>query len=666
MKRILFVLIFLSTLIFSRQSFASHLMGGDITWQCIGTDSYLVTMTIFRDCNGIPLATQDITVRDCNLDSINTGTSAKKIFARDITPVCTKSCTRCGKSRNQAPGNTSCKFPYGIEMFVFQQIIVFNKTNNPSNCCKFYLGKQDCCRNGAITTGAGNGGNGFLIESELDRCQGKGDNSPVFAFPPVMILPVNQPVFLQFHGIDNDIDKNGNRDSLAYKLYWPRQYRDSPNTATIVYTDWTSPFSYDKPLKFDSFPNKNALWNPPSYAGFHFDSISGALYFMPVELTQTIIGVEVDEYRKDTLGVYHNIGTVRRDIQLIVMLDSANNPPELSGIDSSVKTDTVIHPGSTMCFSVYGNDKDITDSVHTGCVSELLTNGATAKTDSSKLHSFTTFCWTPTIKDISTYPHQVIFYAYDNHCPLRGRTYKSFNIFVKPDIEDTINVSNNCGDVTFSVQPKIGSAPIVSYTWTGDDSLSSSSAKFSHRYSKSGRYKYSLKTSNLKFGLNSTDTGSIVVVNTNGPLAAPSVNSVGTDSLRCSVTSDYYLWYLNGIKIKDNTQQILAGASGKYQVQIMDTNGCTSPFSGIVTAISNEVNSHTIHIYPNPTTGILTIETPGIKDAQISLMNITGQVQFQSLINERAELDLHTLAKGIYLLRIQSKDGVMMRQVIKQ
>ena len=83
-------------------------MGSDIRWQCLGKDTYLITVVIYRDCQGIPLSDQDVTLKDCKLSSMTLNSSAKKISAKDITPVCKKSCTQCGKTPNQSPGNTSC------------------------------------------------------------------------------------------------------------------------------------------------------------------------------------------------------------------------------------------------------------------------------------------------------------------------------------------------------------------------------------------------------------------------------------------------------------------------------------------------------------------------------------------------------------------------------
>src|SRR4051812_8394323 len=55
MKSIILLLISISL---SFNSIASHMMGGEITWQCLGPSSsdsgkYIFTVKFYRDCNGI-------------------------------------------------------------------------------------------------------------------------------------------------------------------------------------------------------------------------------------------------------------------------------------------------------------------------------------------------------------------------------------------------------------------------------------------------------------------------------------------------------------------------------------------------------------------------------------------------------------------------------------
>ena len=55
MKKLLFAI---CALAITAQSFASHLMGGQITAQNIGGTTYVITLTVYRDTIGIPMSPQ--------------------------------------------------------------------------------------------------------------------------------------------------------------------------------------------------------------------------------------------------------------------------------------------------------------------------------------------------------------------------------------------------------------------------------------------------------------------------------------------------------------------------------------------------------------------------------------------------------------------------------
>ena len=87
MKYLLVILITFSS--FYKVS-ATHLMGGEITWECIksGTQSgsYVFTLKIYRDCQGVSLNTSNILTAH-NVPGINT-ISLNYISAIDLSPLC--------------------------------------------------------------------------------------------------------------------------------------------------------------------------------------------------------------------------------------------------------------------------------------------------------------------------------------------------------------------------------------------------------------------------------------------------------------------------------------------------------------------------------------------------------------------------------------------------
>jgi len=63
MKELIFLLLLLvSTFGFQKKATATHVAGVDITYQCLGNDSFLVTVNVFRDCSGATWTAQSINV----------------------------------------------------------------------------------------------------------------------------------------------------------------------------------------------------------------------------------------------------------------------------------------------------------------------------------------------------------------------------------------------------------------------------------------------------------------------------------------------------------------------------------------------------------------------------------------------------------------------------
>ena len=184
---------------------ATQIMGSDLTWRCVGQDSLLITLTVYRDCNGTALNSTPI-IASCIQTGIEiTRLTLNTVTPVDVTPVCNSGCTRCQ--------SLSCSFPYGIQKYRMQGII---KLSGAGSCCNIKLTWEQCCRNASITTGAGNAN--FYSEAMLNRCISPCDNSPTFDNMPIAILCTGQD-FTFCQGIQ-DIDVNstgGLSDSFVFE-----------------------------------------------------------------------------------------------------------------------------------------------------------------------------------------------------------------------------------------------------------------------------------------------------------------------------------------------------------------------------------------------------------------------------------------------------------------
>ena len=199
-------------------------MGSDMTWQCVGQDSFTVTLTLYRDCNGVNMGGANITFKCKTTGQTLTNKSIGRPAPTDITPTCDESCTRCD--------SRTCSFQYGIQRFVFQTGIVV--LNNAGSCCEILMSFQSCCRNGVITTGMAH--QSFYCDAMLNRCVTPCDNSPTFSNVPIAIICVGQD-FVFNHGVtDLDVDSSGGlTDSLTYLWTDPLGNNAAPLTYSPPY-----------------------------------------------------------------------------------------------------------------------------------------------------------------------------------------------------------------------------------------------------------------------------------------------------------------------------------------------------------------------------------------------------------------------------------------------
>jgi hypothetical protein len=88
------------------------------------------------------------------------------------------------------------------------------------------------------------------------------------------------------------------------------------------------------------------------------------------------------------------------------------------------------------------------------------------------------------------------------------------------------------------------------------------------------------------------------------------------------------------------------------------------------TAISEELNSNIIRIYPNPTEGILRIEITGYKDetnGTIRLYSSSGNPVYNNSINGTiTDIDLTEQVSGIYVLIIAVNNETSTWKIVKE
>ena len=377
-RLILLITIAATASLMPQKASATHLVGSDISYTCLGGNTYRIDLTFYRDCRGsaAPLGV-GIEFRSASCNQYFTDTLLLVTgTGNEITYPCPTLVTSCDDPASTIPG---------IQEYQYSGIITF-----PMQCADWVISWSYCCRNCDITTmlvasPCLEGTNpGMYIAATLDNLNLSCNSSPRFTNIPVAFLCVGQN-FTYNHGV---IDPDG--DSLVYSLVNP----------LINATD-SIPF-------LPGYSATNPITSSPAFA---INSATGDLTLTPTQIEVGVVSVLVEEYRNGVL-----IGSVVRDMEIYVRACS-NNLPTASGINGGASRDTSVCPGTNLCFNILSNDIDPNQ-----IVTMSWNQGITGATFTVSGFPFPTgqFCWTPTPADVRPTPYTFTVTVTDDACPNVG------------------------------------------------------------------------------------------------------------------------------------------------------------------------------------------------------------------------------------------------------
>ena len=438
MKKLSIIALVLLSLISIDKANASHLMGADITWTCVGQDSFLIKLVVYRDCNGITLGVSPINFKCTSSGASITSLSINIPTPIDITPVCNTSCTRCQ--------SLSCSFPYGIHRYTMEAIAILNSAGT---CCNITISWDQSARNGAITTIPNASSYDLYIEAQLNRCLNPCDNSPSFTNPPIAILCTLQDFAFNNGALDTDMKSTGGlSDSLTYEWAHPM----SAAGTNLIYS---GQYDFDRAIYFWGFPSPTL----PYPRGLHLDPHTGDIQFRPMKAEVTVMVLQVNEFRNGT-----KIAEIRRDLQIIVMTCTGNSPPSIS-TPNNVRSKSVC-VGTPVSFTFTTSDPNTNDTLLISWNNAI--PGATWTDNNGQTKNPTaTLTWTPANTQAGSLPYTFTVTAKDNACPNNAQFTQSYQIFVNPVPQANIIISDSgCGKYFFKAVPINVSSP--TYKWSSD------------------------------------------------------------------------------------------------------------------------------------------------------------------------------------------------------
>lgn len=283
--------IFLAIFTFSTSSKAAHLVGGEISYKCVGNHNYEITLIIYRDCfsQGAgfdPSAAITIFTQGGVLHSNHNVPFQNNI--QQLPNIAPNNCTTLPQSVCTEKGS-----------YTFTAHL-------PPVAGGYTITHQRCCRNNTIsniTNFSSQWGSTFTtsIPSMDSGC----NTSPRFKDDPPVVLCVNVNVKLDLSIQEPD------GDSIYYELC--DALHGGANFGAQIAPDTASPPPYQNvpfnPGFSSSFPISS---NPP----FTINHQTGQLMGTPTQVGQFVFAICASEYRN---GVH--LSTTRRDFQFNVSAD---------------------------------------------------------------------------------------------------------------------------------------------------------------------------------------------------------------------------------------------------------------------------------------------------------------------------------------------------------
>lgn len=455
-KKLIFLLLVLA--FSSTELLATHLVGGSMSYQYIGTTPagnvrYKITLTLYRDCasngaNGTPVPFDD-DINICIFDNFGTknlrlAPTFSKVSEKQVDP----------------PGRTDCPETQSacLRQGVYEKLVDLPRSN-----FGYVLFWERCCRNdikNLPNDGSGSPYQGQSYQATIPPTNTV-NSSPYFSDVPVPFICVNDTIEL------SNIAKDPDGDALEYRLVDP--WTGAEGNAV---PDCAPRYVGPKSVRYNA-GYSTAL--PYGVGGVSkINSSNGLTTFFSRQTGRFALAVEVIERRNGVI-----LSRVRLELQILVIDCSKNAKPTIVGGDNQSYT---IDAGDLLCFDVTANDADDHNIELTGTGQVLDgSNGFkgnkgtfTKKTGKSTVTS--RFCWQTECLHAREEPYLMSFEAIDDGCPSK-RKIVNVAIYVKPfnsDIRITgpTSVCENALSQIYTASNRVAGS-VLKWSTSGNGSITS-------------------------------------------------------------------------------------------------------------------------------------------------------------------------------------------------
>jgi gliding motility-associated-like protein len=339
LKKIGFILVFLFAF---QTAKASHVMGGEITWECSG-EQYVFQLIFYRDCNGAEVNTISENIAVWNHPTL-TQITVNFISRTDISPTCNPVSGSpvpldCGTGMGGGNGIGA------IEKIVYRSApISIPGTPSASGWVFTY---ENFSRSNSLTNISNPSTYGITLAAKMyaipngtaGSCV---DNSPVFLQEPYMVTCAGTPYVYNMNPIDPDLDSIHVQFGIPYNYLNGGIYNLPSNPAPVPFEPG---FSYTSPTPG---PGVN-----PSNVSAQVDPESGELTFTSFTAGNYVLKVTIRSFRYGVL-----ISEVEREMQIAITACAGNNPPVISPPFGGASFETTVIAGTVVNFSLVSTDNE--------------------------------------------------------------------------------------------------------------------------------------------------------------------------------------------------------------------------------------------------------------------------------------------------------------------
>ncbi len=324
-------------------AYATHILGGELSWQCQGNGSYVFDLILYRDCNGFDVTVGPENISVWNHPSVNQIT-VNFISRIDMSPYC-QQVNNGPEPFNCGTGSFSGNGTGAVERVLYRSNPIFLPGNPGVNGWVFTY--SSFFRSSSITNLQSPGTTGITVVAKMFNTGANGtcnDSSPRFYEPPYVVACAGVPYSFNPNVFDPDLD------SLVFAFGQPldqiiTSYNPPNDPANI---NFVNGFSVNSPTPS---PAISAGSTPAA-----LNASNGTLTFNSTMAGNYVIMLKVLAYRDGVL-------ISENQIELQVAVENCliqNNPPIVTPpFNGNTSFETTVMAGDLVTFNLAAQDNGL-------------------------------------------------------------------------------------------------------------------------------------------------------------------------------------------------------------------------------------------------------------------------------------------------------------------